>query len=220
MHYQVPSEATRAGTLCSMSMLSVVWVRSGDPSAADRLARAEVASSCGIPVEAVSIGRLCVRCGSGGHGRPVVRSVPAQASPAVSLARAPGVVLVSVRFGASVGVDVERVDAFNDDLVADVLLHPRESAVEPAALATTWVRKEALLKTTGQGLAIDPSSVWLSAPDAAPRILGWPQQVRGEVPTWVMDLRLGPELRAAAAGTGCVPDKVKIRQADPGELLG
>jgi 4'-phosphopantetheinyl transferase len=76
------------------------------------------------------------------------------------------------------GVDVEDVAAVARSPVAAVLLAPAErdptgTASSAARLARTWVRKEAVLKATGHGLAVDPARLVLGGPDAAPRLLRW-----------------------------------------------
>ena len=61
--------------------------------------------------------------------------------------------MVAVAAGQSVGVEVEKVPAFRGVDMVGVLMHPGERAERPEGLACTWVRKEALLKATGSGLA-------------------------------------------------------------------
>jgi 4'-phosphopantetheinyl transferase len=115
----------------------------------------------------------CPMCG-GGHGRP---ALPAGYGLWFSLSRAADLAVFAVA-DVEVGVDVELVPA--DDVAAAVTwaLHPRELAdlerIRPAdrsrAVAGCWVRKEALLKARGTGLAIDPRQVdvGLRAPDISP----------------------------------------------------
>ncbi|MXG91127.1 hypothetical protein [Nocardioides flavescens] len=57
-------------------------------------------------VGAVVVARLCPRCASGGHGRPVVRVASGRA-PAVSVSYAPGLIAVAWSHEGPVGVDVE-----------------------------------------------------------------------------------------------------------------
>ena len=81
---------------------------------------------------------------------------------------------------APIGVDLEPRGAAMRS-VAEVALTPREQALlmrvptteQPDALLRWWVRKEALLKMTGLGLAIDPSLIEVSAPDEPPSLLAW-----------------------------------------------
>jgi hypothetical protein len=55
---------------------------------------------------AVTVGRLCPRCGSGEHGRPLVRVAEGPA-PEVSLSYAAGLVAVAWSYAGPVGIDVE-----------------------------------------------------------------------------------------------------------------
>lgn len=104
----------------------------------------------GGPADA-GIARLCAECGSHEHGTPRV----AGESIAVSLAYAgPLVVGAAVReeHAASVGIDVEPADRPIGDLTA--LFAP----ASPPDLAG-WTRIEAVLKATGRGIRIAPSTV-------------------------------------------------------------
>ncbi|GEP36595.1 hypothetical protein NPS01_02580 [Nocardioides psychrotolerans] len=111
------------------------------------------------------VARLCVRCASPGHGRPV----PLGASDAVhlSLAYAEDVVLVAWS-SAPVGVDVER-DA------------PGRGAGDYGDLRV-WTRIEAIVKTSGEGLSREPvdlPELWTSP---LPLPEGWVGTVACAVP--------------------------------------
>jgi 4'-phosphopantetheinyl transferase len=91
-----------------------------------------------------------------------------------------GLLAAAVSDEGPVGLDVESVRAVAAAPVAAVLLHPREAArggTGPRALAMTWVRKEALLKATGHGLRIPPSSLELTAAHAVPALLAAPAEL-------------------------------------------
>ena len=68
----------------------------------------------------------------------------------------------------------------------DLLLHPQEEAHGPADLTTLWVRKESLLKATGDGLRVEPAFLRLSDASEMPRLLDWPGGAVG--PTALQDL--------------------------------
>jgi hypothetical protein len=119
-----------------------------------------------------------------------------------------------------VGVDVDSVAAFRAPGIAEVLLHPGERATAPRDLATTSVRKEALLKAAGCGVATDPSSVQVSGARLAPQVLHWPPGTPGGEPAWLLDLDLDAGLRAAVAGTGTLPTEVVLRRAGTEEASG
>ena len=80
-----------------------------------------------------------------------------------------------------VGVDVERVSATPDG-VADVAWSAAERAAlaidplgrSPEARARLWVRKEAVLKATGHGLSVRPSSLTVTTGAREARVLSWP----------------------------------------------
>jgi 4'-phosphopantetheinyl transferase len=199
-----------------MGAAEVVWVRSEERDAADRLLRRLAAVVHG---QAVTVGRLCPRCASPDHGRPYLRGWHGARPAAVSLSRTSGTTVVAMWPQGQVGVDVERVDRFTDPGIAAVLLHADEPAARPADLARTWVRKEALLKASGTGLSVDPRSVRLDASDGPPRVVRWPEGVPG--PGWVVDLGLADGLVAALAGQGTAPPRdVRVRRAGPGAPRG
>lgn len=162
--------------------------------------------------------RVCPRCASTMHGRPTIAGPDAAARPAVSIARTSGVTVVAMTGCRSVGVDVETTALLAAAEVADVLLHPTEKVAavrEPSA----WVRKEALLKASGWGLAVDPSTIRLDDSSGSPVVVEWPTSVPR--PDWVMDVTLAADLTAAVAGGGQVrPHDVTVQEAGPGGSLG
>lgn len=140
-------------------LLRVGWRPADERSAADRLLAELVTWQVGTTLE---IGRRCRRCGSTRHGQPVV----ADDIVHVSLSRAAGLALAAVSTAGPVGVDVEPAGRADFAGFADVAVHPHEEAHEPTR---TWVRKEALLKATGWGLAVDPRHVRLDGR----RVVSW-----------------------------------------------
>lgn len=100
--------------------------------------------------QAAEIGRLCPRCASSDHGAPWARYDGQRVG--VSLARSgPHLVTVVEVTGASIGVDVESVEAISALSPAD-LLASGESAGTALEAAQLWAAKEALLKASGTGL--------------------------------------------------------------------
>ena len=99
----------------------------------------------------VETGRLCPECGSAGHGRPWARhpTGPVQ----VSLSRSHPHLLTAVGTIGRVGVDVESVAAVDGRWDPALVLAPGERAAGAEARARLWVRKEAVLKAYGVGLA-------------------------------------------------------------------
>ncbi len=111
----------------------------------------------------------CQQCGEP-HGKPGVATPFATPGWQVSIAHAGRRVAVAATRVGAVGVDVEPVDGVRFEGFDAVALSDRESAalahLPPAARnqarATAWVRKEAVLKATGLGLARDPATVDLA----------------------------------------------------------
>ena len=171
--------------------LRVSWqVATDGLDAAERLLAIEVARLSRRPVDEVRIGRSCPHCGSSQHGRPVLLGGAGRRPDlSLSLSRAPGMVLVAVSCHHRVGVDIERLDAAGTLASTTVVLHPEEHARGAAELTRVWVRKESVLKATGEGLRVDPAQVRLSAPDEEPRVLEWPaDHDPGSV--WMADMRI------------------------------
>jgi 4'-phosphopantetheinyl transferase len=150
----------------------------------------------------------CDRCGAQ-HGKPtIVFPVPAGPSLAgmggmdgpdgsvarswqVSISRCPGVAVVAVSDSVVVGVDVESIERLSRASIDDVAFHPEEVAVlsrlkpDAASRARTilWTRKEAVLKASGHGLWIDPTSLRISVPvrkHSGPAVVReWPPGLAG-----------------------------------------
>lgn len=127
------------------------------------------------------IDRICATCGGVDHGRPVLRDSPLH----VSLASTRTAVAVAISPDAPVGVDVEQVDGTRFDGFAGVALGPLERVGDDRQRARAWVRKEAVLKARGTGLAVEPRSVDVRADRTDDG--------------WVLDVPVEPGLAAAVA---------------------
>jgi 4'-phosphopantetheinyl transferase len=131
----------------------------------------------GMPATDVSLDRTCPDCGRP-HGQ--VR-LPREFNLRVSVTHSGD--QIGVAFArVPVGLDVERPNRGVDvDGLAKVTLDPAETAVlsgvpeahRLAAFTRYWVRKEAALKATGDGLRVAPRLVTVSAPDEPPRLTGY-----------------------------------------------
>ncbi len=111
----------------------------------------------------------------------------------LSLSRAPGVALAAVSTTGPVGVDIERAGRARFPGFEEVALHPQERCSEPTQ---TWVRKEALLKATGWGLALDPRQVRI---DEDRRVVSWDERLPEPDRCWLADLPLAGEYVGAVA---------------------
>lgn len=75
----------------------------------------------------------------------------------------------------------------------------------------TWVRKEAVLKATGDGLSIDPDRLRLGPADQAPRVEEWLLPAR-RPSVRILDLDLGAGRVAAVAVVGRREPRVDVRR--------
>ncbi|MDR1808526.1 MAG: 4'-phosphopantetheinyl transferase superfamily protein [Propionibacteriaceae bacterium] len=115
---------------------------------------------------AAGVTRVCRVCGRVGHGRPVAVDAAGHALAEVFLSSShAGGWVVAAAAGVAIGVDCEPLANTLDDATAAIALTPAEraaadAAADPArARLATWVKKEALLKATGWGLALEPATV-------------------------------------------------------------
>lgn len=85
------------------------------------------------------------------------------------------------RRSRAVGLDVERIAPVADGAAPDIVLSPAErdafdpleAAAQIPAFFRYWVRKEAVLKATGEGLAVPMTHLTVSRPDQPPRLAEW-----------------------------------------------
>ena len=147
---------------------------------AHALLRIMVGSHLGCPPERIALSATCHRCG-GPHGRPRLVSRAREPSLHLSLAHAGARVVAAVSTAGPVGVDVDVEAATGFAGFDAVALAATESAAvarmpsrrRPAARVTAWVRKEAVLKATGDGLRVPPGDVVVSPLGEPPRLLSW-----------------------------------------------
>lgn len=170
--------------------------------AAHALTRLALAALMDADPAALAFDRTC-RCGRP-HGKPRLDGD----RPGFSLTHAGDLVGVAVHDGP-VGLDVERARPLPD--LAGMAAHacsPAETVGDEAAFFRLWTRKEALLKSTGEGLSTPMSDITLGT-DGAVRWAGRQH--------WVHDLAPAPGHPAALAGPGpAAPDVV---EADGDALL-
>lgn len=178
------------------------------------LTRLVLAAQLGARPAGVPIDRTCERCG-GPHGRP---RLAMRAGLDFSVSHSGDMVVFAVtrsRAGdgarRAVGVDVELISAaVADEAPVGIVLSAAERKAfsmldareQPKAFFRYWVRKEAVLKATGDGLAVPMTDLTVTAPDQAARLAHW--QGRPDLPARVSvhDLGARPGYAAAIAFAG------------------
>jgi 4'-phosphopantetheinyl transferase len=121
----------------------------------------------------VVVDRSCPSCGRH-HGRPRLPGTGLE----VSISHSGVTVAVAVSNAGAVGVDVQQVadDAVHE--LSPLVLAESEARHVVAArdFFTYWTRKEALVKATGDGVAVPLSEVVVTPPGTPPALLGYPGQ--------------------------------------------
>ena len=158
------------------------------------------------PPELVRLAYPCPRCGRS-HGRPVVVAPHAAVRWHVSISHTSRQVIVAATDAGPVGVDVERSAATAFEGFDGVALTNAEAAevqhCAPAARAKAravyWARKEAVLKATGYGLAVDPAALEVSAPYLPAALTAWHADKPLAAPAQITDVPVGDDHVAAVA---------------------
>ncbi|MEN3303122.1 4'-phosphopantetheinyl transferase superfamily protein [Pseudonocardia sp.] len=181
--------------------------------AAHALARIVLGEHVGADPAALTLDRTC-RCGKP-HGKPHL----AGGGPEFSLTHSGERVGVAVSADGPVGLDVEQLRPLPDlDGLAGHALSPAElrahPPADPAAFLTTWTRKEALLKATGEGLSSPMSSITLSPADGPAAVREWTGGDAPDGPFWLVDLLPDPEHPGALAGFGAAAPRIRMHDGD------
>jgi 4'-phosphopantetheinyl transferase len=148
-----------------------------------------------VAPDQVDVGRRCPSCG-GPHGKPSL----GPRAPQVSVSHSGDWVTVATCQDAPVGVDVEHAGRRTDyTVLVSAVLSPDEApaAAGAAAFLRYWVRKEALVKATGDGLGAGLRGVTVSPPGEPARMLGY--QSRPGLRAELRDLEGRPGHPAAIA---------------------
>ena len=169
----------------------------------------------------VAIERHCARCGSGDHGKP--RLADPAAAVHFSLAHSGPHVVVAVSRAGAVGIDVECLKPNMDyrPLVRNTLT-PDEAIAFGAAGALprdflrTWVRKEAVTKAVGTGIATRFETFAVSAPETDAMLLTWPDDPALVDRATLRDIAGDPDRPAAVA---VLARDVRISEHDGSPLL-
>jgi 4'-phosphopantetheinyl transferase len=177
--------------------------------AAWTLARLAMSDHLDIPPEQIRVVRRCPTCGQP-HGKPRLAGQPPLPLE-LSISHAGSRVAVAITCGAPVGIDVEVVQTADvaEELAPSVLVPSELRALSrcAATLAVSftryWVRKEAVVKATGHGLAAASlNDLEVSAPDELPRLLRWPHDPTLPERLALSDLNPGPGYVASVAVIG------------------
>jgi 4'-phosphopantetheinyl transferase len=152
------------------------------------LLRHAAAMLTGMPAASADIGHWCRLCKTvGDHGRPVAFDASGRTIPSVflSCARAGNTVLVAASAHAPVGIDTVEPDAVPADGSHRRSLSDQEQTFfdriapdkQEAWWLRTWVRKEAVLKAAGLGLAVSPNVL-----DVSGGVLrSWPRELNPDM---------------------------------------
>lgn len=132
-------------------------------------ARTVLARHLVMAPDQVPIHRLCAVCGRHGHGRPVIASPRTGRELHLSISRTDQRALLAIA-SRPVGVDLEEGSRARTaiDAVWGAALTPQERGAVAAisdsserhrALLLAWVRKEAVVKASGDGFVVAPDSI-------------------------------------------------------------
>lgn len=172
----------------------------------------------------VVIDRRCQHCGDEQHGRPRIAGADAERSGLdFSVTHTGELLLVAHVSHGHVGIDAEEADRrpktgglvrFAMTPAEADLLAAAPGACRDQAFCRLWVRKEALLKLTGHGIAVRLRSIDVTRDEipagSAAGIPGWPVSA-----VQLTDLSLGTPDYAAAIATTLPARRVTVRQAAP-----
>jgi 4'-phosphopantetheinyl transferase len=184
--------------------------------------RTILAANLGVTPEQVKLNRDCPDCGRP-HGRPQL--VSGGGGIAFSVSHSGDLVGVAFGIASGIGLDVERVAPPRADGLADAVLSPAERAEfdrsDPARRGHDffryWVRKEAVLKATGEGLRVPLPNLTISPADQAPRLVQWSGRPDAAARFALYDLDCDP---GHAASLAIIGERPQVREYDAAGLIG
>jgi 4'-phosphopantetheinyl transferase len=119
----------------------------------------------GVPRLNAEFRRSCRHCGAPFHGKP---ALDIEGALHFNLSTASGLIAMAFSRSAALGIDVESLNRMDDvvNIGHSILTAAEAKAVSRHELSERrrsilqcWVRKEAVLKASGHGLALDPRSI-------------------------------------------------------------
>jgi 4'-phosphopantetheinyl transferase len=195
-------------------------------TAAAALLRLVVSRHTGQDPAEVVVDRTCPDCEQM-HGKPRLPG----SRLGVSVSHAGGRVVIACGLDVELGVDVEEIQQHPElTALADLVLAESEApslrsleGPERAhALLTYWTRKEAVLKTTGDGLRVPLRSITVSPPDRWPELLSYGSRpdLVGRLGLWPLDPGAGHVAAVGVLPTGGSPSvRPRVREFDGAVLL-
>jgi 4'-phosphopantetheinyl transferase len=136
----------------------------------------------GVPPDEVALDRRCPDCGRP-HGR-VRLAGGGPGAPALSVSHSGRWVAVAAHRGGPIGIDVEQVRDLDADGLGEIALAPDERRAlddlpdgrRVEAFVRLWCRKEAIVKSTGDGLRASLAEIVVSGPDEPAALVSWPSR--------------------------------------------
>ncbi|WP_041289411.1 4'-phosphopantetheinyl transferase family protein [Kribbella flavida] len=164
----------------------------------------------------VDLDRTCPDCDQP-HGK--VRVTGPRTGWEVSVSHSGEFVGVAVGTVAPLGLDVEQIRAVELDGMASLVLTPteRRRLTSPTDFFRYWTRKEAVVKSTGDGLRQSLDLVTVTAPSEPASVLGWTGRDQVAAGIRLYDLADRPHHLAALAVLSRA--EITIAERDAGPLL-
>jgi 4'-phosphopantetheinyl transferase len=178
-----PTEATRVSRVTNAEDRT----RQIAGAALLRLAAGHLAD---IDPNMIRVDRTCDICGQP-HGRPRVIGTDLHASISHSGDR----IAVALTRGGHVGIDVERISPIDLAELASGVLGLEEHANSTTDFFIYWVRKESVVKATGDGVVAALERVRVSRPSEPAALLDYPD--RAPLTATITDLHPGDDYVAA-----------------------
>jgi 4'-phosphopantetheinyl transferase len=178
------------------------------------LLRLTAGAALGREPRSIELDRTCPTCDRK-HGKPrIVDGGELEASVSHSGQR----VGVALSQGAAVGLDVEELTRrLNHVSLASTVLNADERAGDAETFLAYWTCKEAVLKSTGEGLRVPLTAVTIADPGHRPRLLSW--RGRPDMADAITLYRLDPGPGHIAALAVLDPAPRTVQQLDATGLL-